>query len=127
MTSVTELSRRRAAQALGTFERYLTVWVALCIIAGIGLGRLVPGPFQTLGRMTVAEVNIPVAVLIWLMIVPMLLRVDFGALHRVAEQWRGITVTVGINWLIKPFSMALLGWLFIGWIFWPVVPAGQIV
>ena len=76
--------------------------------------------------MTVAEVNIPVAVLIWLMIVPMLLKVDFGALHRVAEQWRGIAVTVGINWLVKPFSMALLGWLFIGWLFRPWLPAGQI-
>jgi hypothetical protein len=76
--------------------------------------------------MTVVEVNIPVAVLIWLMIVPMLLKVDFGALHRVAEQWRGIAVTVGINWLIKPFSMALLGWLFIGWLFRPFLPAGQI-
>jgi arsenite transporter len=78
-------------------------------IAGIVLGRLLPAPFQTLGRMTVPEVNILVAVLIWLMIVPMLLKVDFGALHRVAEQWRGIGVAVGINWLIKPFSMALLG------------------
>ena len=126
MTSATEFSRRRAAPALGTFERYLTLWVALCILAGIVLGRLVPGPFQALGRMTVAEVNIPVAVLIWLMIVPMLLKVDFGALHRVAEQWRGIAVTVGINWLVKPFSMALLGWLFIGWLFRPLLPAGQI-
>src|SRR5437899_3031366 len=126
MTSVTEFNRRPAAPALGTFERYLTVWVALCIIAGIVLGRLVPEPFQALGRMTVAEVNIPVAVLIWLMIVPMLLKVDFGALHRVAEQWRGIAVTVGINWLVKPFSMALLGWLFIGWLFRPWLPAGQI-
>src|ERR1700747_2805977 len=117
MTFVTELGRRRAVAALGTFERYLTLWVALCIIAGIVLGRLLPGPFRALGRMTVAEVNIPVAVLIWLMIVPMLLKVDFGALHRVTEQWRGIAVTVGINWLIKPFSMALLGWLFIGWVF----------
>ena len=126
MTSVTEIGRRRAAPALGTFERYLTVWVALCIIAGIVLGRLLPGPFQALGRMTVAEVNIPVAVLIWLMIVPMLLKVDFGALHRVAEQWRGIAVTVGINWLVKPFSMAALGWLFIGWLFRPLLPAGQI-
>ena len=86
MTSATEFGRRRAAPALGTFERYLTLWVALCILAGIVLGRLLPGPFQILGRMTVAEVNIPVAVLIWLMIVPMLLKVDFGALHRVAEQ-----------------------------------------
>jgi len=126
MTSVTEFNRRRTAPALGTFERYLTVWVALCIIAGIVLGRLLPAPFQALGRMTVAEVNIPVAVLIWLMIVPMLLKVDFGALQRVAEQWRGIAVTVGINWLIKPFSMALLGWLFVGWLFRSFLPAGQI-
>src|SRR6202045_1650034 len=126
MTSVTEINRRRTRPALGTFERYLTLWVALCIIAGIVLGRLVPGPFQALGRMTVAEVNIPVAVLLWLMIVPMLLKVDFGALHRVAEQWRGIAVTVGINWLVKPFSMAVLGWLFIGWVFRPRVPPGQI-
>src|SRR5271154_7239012 len=125
-TSVTDITRRRATPALGSFERYLTVWVALCIVAGIALGRLLPAPFQTLGRMTVAEVNIPVAVLIWLMIVPMLLKVDFGALHRVAEQWRGIAVTVGINWLIKPFSMALLGWLFIGWLFRPWLPAGPI-
>jgi arsenite transporter len=126
MTSVVETGLRRARPALGTFERYLTVWVALCIVAGIVLGRLLPAPFQMLGRMTVAEVNIPVAVLIWLMIVPMLLKVDFGALHRVTEQWRGIAVTVGINWLVKPFSMALLGWLFIGWLFRPLLPAGEI-
>ena len=126
MTSLAEPEAGRAAPALGTFERYLTVWVALCIVAGIGLGRLAPGPFHALGRMTVAEVNIPVALLIWLMIVPMLLKVDFGALHRVAEQWRGIAVTVGVNWLVKPFSMALLGWLFIGWIFRPFLPAGEI-
>src|SRR5207248_5794099 len=87
MTSVAEISRRRAAPALGTFERYLTLWVALCIIVGIVLGRLLPAPFHGLGRMTAAEVNIPVAVLIWLMIVPMLLKVDLGALHRRAERW----------------------------------------
>src|ERR1700688_1711510 len=104
MSSVAGISSRRAAPSLGTFERYLTLWVALCILAGIVLGRLLPAPFQALGRMTVAEVNIPVAVLIWLMIVPMLLKGDFGALHQVTEQWRGIAVTVGINWLIKPFS-----------------------
>ncbi|HWX60894.1 arsenic resistance protein, partial [Bradyrhizobium sp.] len=111
---------------MGTFERYLTVWVALCIVAGIVLGQLLPGPFHALGRMNVAEVNIPVAVLIWLMIVPMLLKVEFGALHQLAGQWRGIAVTVGINWLIKPFSMAVLGWLFIGWLFRPWLPPGQI-
>src|SRR6266853_6662501 len=126
MTSVTEPGQRRAAPALGTFERYLTLWVAVCILAGIVLGRLLPAPFQALGRMTAAEVNIPVAVLIWLMIVPMLIKVDFGALHRVAEQWRGIAVTVGINWLVKPFSMAALGWLFVGWLFRPLLPAAQI-
>src|SRR5215469_1886137 len=126
VTSIAELSRRRAAPALGTFARYLTLWVALCIITGIMLGRLLPGPFQALARMIVAEVNIPVAVLIWLMIVPMLLKVDFGALHRVAEQWRGIAVTVGVNWLVKPFSMALLGWLFIGYLFRRWLPAGEI-
>ena len=126
MSTVVTAQPRAARPALGTFERYLTVWVALCIIAGIVLGRLIPTPFQALGRMTVAEVNIPVAMLIWMMIVPMLLKVDFGALHRVAEQWRGIAVTVGINWLVKPFSMAALGWLFIGWLFRPWLPAAQI-
>src|SRR5258707_4260654 len=126
MTSVTETGRRRVAPALGTFERYLTLWVALCILAGIVLGQLLPAPFQALGRMTVAQVNIPVAILIWLMIVPMLVKVDFGALYRVAEQWRGIAVTVGINWLIKPFSMAALGWLFVGWLFRPWLPANPI-
>src|ERR1700720_4542930 len=126
MTSVTETGRRRAAPALGTFERYLTLWVALCILGGIVLGRLLPAPFQALGRMTLAEGNIPVAGLIWLMIVPMLLKVDFGALHGGAEQWRVIAVTARIHWLVKPFSMALLGWLFIGWLFRPWLPEGQI-
>jgi arsenite transporter len=126
MSSVSDVAPRRARPALGAFERYLTLWVALCIITGIVLGQLLPAPFQVLGRLTVAEVNIPVAVLIWLMIVPMLIKVDFGALHRVTEQWRGIAVTIGINWLVKPFSMAALGWLFIGWLFRPLLPAGQI-
>src|SRR5215207_3753634 len=126
MTSLSDTARRPAAAGLGTFERYLTLWVALCILAGILLGRLAPEPFQALGRMNVAEVNLPVAVLIWLMIVPMLVKVDFGALHRVAAAWRGIAVTVGINWLVKPFSMALLGWLFIGVLFRPLLPEAQI-
>lgn len=126
MTSVSETARRPAVPRLGAFECWLTLWVALCIAAGVVLGRLLPAPFHTLGRMTVAQVNIPVALLIWLMIVPMLLKVDFGALHRVAEQWRGIAVTVGVNWLVKPFSMALLGWLFVGWLFRPWLPAAQI-
>jgi ACR3 family arsenite transporter len=126
MSMVSEAAARGARPTLGLFERYLTLWVGLCILAGVVLGRLVPAPFHALGRMTVVEVNIPVAVLIWLMIVPMLVKVDFGALHRVAEAWRGIAVTVGINWLVKPFSMALLGWVFIGWLFRPLLPAGQI-
>jgi ACR3 family arsenite transporter len=121
-----DTASRPARPALGAFERWLTLWVALCILAGIVLGRALPAAFQALGRMTLAQVNIPVALLIWLMIVPMLIKVDFGALHRVADAWRGIAVTVGINWLVKPFSMALLGWLFVGWLFRPYLPAGQI-
>ncbi|MBL8660638.1 MAG: ACR3 family arsenite efflux transporter [Rhodospirillales bacterium] len=111
---------------MGLFERYLSVWVALCIAAGIALGRLFPAPFQAIGRIEVAQVNLPVAVLIWLMIVPMLLKIDLGALHRVKEHWRGVGVTLFINWAVKPFSMALLGWLFIGYLFRPYLPAGQI-
>ncbi len=127
MTIDTALSTgRKPAVAMGRFERWLSLWVALCILVGIGLGQLLPGPFRTLGAMTVAEVNIPVAVLIWLMIVPMLLKIDFGALHQVREHWRGIGVTLFINWAVKPFSMALLGWLFIGWLFAPLLPTGQI-
>ena len=126
MTSLADTARRPAAPGLGIFERWLSLWVALCIIAGIGLGRFVPAPFHALGRMNLAQVNIPVAVLVWLMIVPMLVKVDFGALHRVAEAWRGIAVTVGVNWLVKPFSMALLGWLFIGFLFRPLLPEAQI-
>ena len=124
MTTTT--AERRKASGLGLFERYLTLWVALCIVAGIALGAIAPGPFQFLGNLNVAKVNLPVAVLIWLMVVPMLLRVDFGALGEVGRHWRGIAVTVGVNWLVKPFSMAVLGWIFIGWLFRPYLPAGQI-
>jgi ACR3 family arsenite transporter len=116
----------RPAVALGVFERYLTLWVALCIVAAIALGAIAPAPFQLLGTLSIANVNIPVAVLIWLMIVPMLLRVDFGAISTVTQHWRGIAVTVGINWLVKPFSMALLGWLFIRGLFHAYLPADQI-
>ncbi|NCF11661.1 MAG: ACR3 family arsenite efflux transporter, partial [Gammaproteobacteria bacterium] len=111
---------------MGLFERYLTLWVALCIVAGISLGHLFPGLFQAVGRMEIAQVNMPVAVLIWLMIVPMLLKVDFGALHHVREHWRGIGVTLFINWAVKPFSMALLGWLFIRGLFSDWLPAEQL-
>ena len=112
--------------ALGVFERYLTLWVALCIVVGIALGHLLPAPFQAIGRLEVAQVNLPVAVLIWLMIIPMLMKIDFAALAQVKEHWRGMGVTLFINWGVKPFSMALLGWLFIGWLFRPYLPAEQI-
>jgi arsenite transporter len=108
------------------FERWLTLWVALCIVAGVILGQQLPGPVQALGRMELAQVNVPVGILIWVMIIPMLVRVDFGALHRIREHVRGIGVTLVVNWLVKPFSMALLGWIFIRHLFAPYLPAGQI-
>lgn len=122
-----EIAGRRAAKApMGIFERYLTVWVALCIVAGIVLGQIVPDVFQAFGRMEVAQVNIPVAVLIWLMVIPMLLKVNFAAMGQVREHWRGIGVTLFINWAVKPFSMAALAWLFIRYLFAPYLPADQI-
>jgi arsenite transporter len=114
------------APAMGVFERYLTLWVALCIVAGIILGQMTPVIFHAIGAMTVAEVNLPIAVLVWLMIIPMLLKIDLAALGQVKEHWRGIAVTVVINWLVKPFSMALLGWIFISHLFRPYLPADQI-
>ncbi|MBX3568703.1 MAG: ACR3 family arsenite efflux transporter [Rhizobiaceae bacterium] len=111
---------------MSRFERYLTLWVALCIVAGIALGHLLPGVFQAIGAAEIAKVNLPVAALIWLMVVPMLLKIDFAALGEVGRHWRGIGVTLFVNWAVKPFSMALLGWLFIGWLFRPLLPAGQI-
>ena len=112
--------------AMSVFERFLTFWVALCIIAGIALGQLLPGVFHVIGNATVAQVNMPVAVLVWLMIVPMLLKIDLAALREVGQHWRGIATTVGINWLVKPFSMALLAWIFIAHLFRPWLPADQI-
>ncbi len=111
---------------MSTFERYLTVWVGLCIVLGIALGHFFPGGFQAIGSAEIAKVNLPVAVLIWLMIIPMLVKIDFAALSQVTEHWRGIGVTLFINWAVKPFSMALLGWIFIGWLFRPYLPADQI-
>jgi len=111
---------------MSRFERYLTVWVGLCIVAGVALGHVFPAPFQAIGGLEVAKVNLPVAALIWLMIVPMLLKIDFGALHQVRAQWKGIGVTLLVNWAVKPFSMALLGWLFIAILFRPWLPADQI-
>ena len=123
-TPVERKTRRRPA--LGIFERFLSVWVVLCIVAGIALGHWLPAPFQAIGRLEIARVNLPVAVLIWLMIIPMLMKIDFAALSRVREHWRGIGVTLFINWGVKPFSMALLGWLFVGWLFRPYLPVEQI-
>jgi ACR3 family arsenite transporter len=111
---------------VSVFERYLTLWVALCIIAGIALGWLMPGLFQTIGATEIAKVNLPVALLIWLMIIPMLVKIDFAALSGIKDHWRGIGVTLFINWAVKPFSMALLGWVFVGWLFRPYLPADQI-
>jgi ACR3 family arsenite transporter len=111
---------------MSLFERYLTVWVALCIVAGIALGHVMPGFFHAVGAAEVAKVNLPVAALIWLMVIPMLLKIDFASLRQVGRHWRGIGVTLFINWAVKPFSMAALGWLFIGYLFRPYLPADQI-
>lgn len=111
---------------MGIFERYLTLWVALCIVVGVALGHVMPGFFGAVAAAEVARVNLPVAMLIWLMIVPMLLKIDFGSLGQVREHWRGVGVTLFINWAVKPFSMALLGSFFIGHLFAPWLPSGQI-
>jgi len=111
---------------MSVFERYLTIWVFLCIVVGIVLGQVLPDVFQTIGRMEVAKVNLPVGLLIWVMIIPMLVKVDFGALHQVRQHVKGIGVTLFVNWLVKPFSMAFLGWLFIRQLFAPMLPPDQI-
>ncbi len=111
---------------MSLFERYLTLWVGLCIAIGILLGKLMPGLFHVIAAAEVAQVNLPVAVLIWLMIVPMLIKIDFAELHRVREHWRGIGVTLFVNWAVKPFSMALLGWIFVAHLFRPILPSAQI-
>ncbi|MBC7283211.1 ACR3 family arsenite efflux transporter [Hoeflea sp.] len=111
---------------MSTFERYLTLWVALCIGGGIALGHLFPAFFQLIGSAEIASVNLPVAVLIWLMIIPMLVKIDFGSLGQVGQHWRGISVTLVVNWAIKPFTMAVLAWVFIGWLFVPYLPGDQI-
>jgi len=112
--------------ALGVFERYLTGWVAACIVAGVALGQFLPAPFQVLGRLEIARVNVPVGLLIWVMIIPMLLRIDFGALGQVRAHARGIGVTLFVNWLVKPFTMAALAWLFVRELFAPWLPAAQL-
>ena len=121
-----QTTARLAADApMSVFERYLTVWVLLCIIVGIALGQLMPGVFHAIAAMEIARVNLPVGLLIWVMIIPMLVKVDFGALHEVRQHVRGIGVTLFVNWLVKPFSMALLGWLFVRHLFAPWLPADQ--
>jgi len=117
---------RDKSGGMGLFERYLTLWVLLCIAVGIGLGYVFPGLFQTVGRLEVANINLPVALLVWLMIIPMLLKIDLRALKGVRKHWRGVGVTLFVNWGIKPFSMALLAWLFIGVLFRDWLPADQI-
>ncbi|AZI37271.1 arsenite export protein [Caenibius tardaugens NBRC 16725] len=107
------------------FERYLSLWVALCIVVGIALGHALPGLFGAIAAAEVARVNLVVAVLIWLMIVPMLLKIDFGALGAVRQHWKGVGITLFINWAVKPFSMALLGTVFLGWLFAPLLPEGE--
>jgi len=127
MSAQCEVTAKAAAGApMSLFERWLTLWVFLCIVAGIVLGQFLPAPFQALGKMEVARVNIPVGLLIWVMIIPMLVKVDFGALHEVRQHVRGIGVTLFVNWLVKPFSMAFLGWLFVRQLFAPYLPADQL-
>jgi len=115
-----------AKPPMNRFERYLTIWVALCIVAGIGLGQVLPGLFHAIASLEVAQVNVPVGLLIWVMIIPMLLKIDFAALGQVKSHWRGIGVTLFINWGVKPFSMAILGWIFIRHLFAPLLPADQL-
>jgi len=127
MSAQCEITAKRTRGApMGVFERYLTLWVFLCILAGIGLGHWFNGAFQVIGGLKIAQVNLPVAVLIWLMIIPMLLKIDLRALAGVRRHLRGVGVTLLVNWAVKPFSMALLAWLFIGGLFRPYLPAEQI-
>jgi ACR3 family arsenite transporter len=127
MSAQCDITAKHAAGAsMSFFERWLSVWVMVCIVAGIVLGQWFPVMFQAIGRMELAQVNLPVGFLIWVMIIPMLAKVDFGALHQVKQHWRGISVTLFVNWLVKPFSMALLGWIFIRQMFAPWLPAEQI-
>jgi len=127
MSTQCEVTARRATGAsMSIFERYLTVWVFVCIVAGIVVGQVFPGLSQAVGRMEFARVNLPVGLLIWVMIIPMLVKVDFSALHEVRQHVRGIGVTLFVNWLVKPFSMALLAWIFIRHLFAPWLPAEQI-
>lgn len=120
------MTAKQATLSMSVFERYLTLWVGICIFVGIALGQVFPALFQSVGKMEFAQVNLPVGLLIWIMIIPMLVKVDFGALHEVKQHVKGIGVTLFVNWLVKPFSMAFLGWLFIRNLFAPMLPPDQI-
>jgi len=127
MTSPCEtVATKAAASPLGLFERYLSLWVFLCIVAGTLLGLFAPAASQAIGALEIAHVNLPVGMLIWVMIVPMLMKIDFGALHEIYQQKTGMGITLFVNWAVKPFSMALFGWLFIKHVFAPWLPAGEI-
>ncbi|MEW6313039.1 MAG: ACR3 family arsenite efflux transporter [Pseudomonadota bacterium] len=120
------IAQTGSGAGIGFFERWLTLWVFLCIVAGIMLGLWLPDVFRVLGAWEIARVNLPVGLLIWVMIIPMLMKIDFGALHEVRAHARGIAVTLFVNWAVKPFSMALLAWLFVRHVFAPLLPAAQI-
>ncbi len=124
--SVNSCSEQPLTQGMSIFERYLSLWVAICIVVGILLGQWFPEFFRVLGEMEIAQVNIPVGLLIWIMIIPMLMKIDFSSLGQIKSHWRGIGVTLFVNWLVKPFSMALLGWLFIRHVFADYLPADQL-
>ncbi|MFT5533291.1 MAG: ACR3 family arsenite transporter [Burkholderiaceae bacterium] len=127
MSAQCEVTGKRAAQVpMSFFERYLSVWVGLCIVVGITLGQWLPGVFKAVGAMEIAKVNLPVGLLIWVMVIPMLLKIDFSAMSQIRGHMRGIGVTLFINWLVKPFSMALLGYVFIRVLFAPLLPADQL-
>lgn len=127
MSTQCENAAKKASNPdMGIFDRYLSLWVVLCIIAGISLGHLIPDFFQNIASLEVAQINLPVALLIWLMIIPMLLKIDLKALKNVGGHWRGISVTLFVNWAVKPFSMAVLGWLFVGYLFRDWLPSDQI-
>jgi len=126
MSATSSMQATARTGGIGVFERYLTLWVALCIVAGIVLGQWLPTVFRAIGAMEVAQVNLPVGALIWVMIIPMLIKIDFSAMGQVAGHWRGIGVTLFVNWLVKPFSMALLGWIFVRHLFAGWLPADQL-
>jgi len=122
----TDHNQTEASAPIGFFERFLSIWVFLCIVVGVALGHFFATPFQVIGRIEWANVNLPVAILVWFMIIPMLMKIDFKALHHVRAHWKGVGVTLFINWAVKPFSMAALGLFFIGYLFRDYLPAGQI-